>query len=71
MVSLLLGHLKDDFEIHLALYSNIIEYAIPPEIKILNLNQPLVQDKSIRFLKLPYISWKVYRYCKKKNRKDI
>ncbi|MFZ1453693.1 MAG: glycosyltransferase [Ferruginibacter sp.] len=65
VVSLLLGHLKDDFEIHLALYSNIIEYEIPPEIKVLNLQQPLVQDKTIRFLKLPYISWKVYRYCKK------
>lgn len=65
VVSLLLGHLKDDFEIHLALYSNIVEYSIPPEIKILNLQQPLVQDKVIRFLKLPYISWKVYRYCKR------
>lgn len=47
--------LKDDFEIHLALYSNIIEFTIPPEIKIFNLNEPLVQDKAIRFLKLPYI----------------
>ena len=65
VVSLLLGHLNDDFEIHLALYSNIIEFTIPPEIKILNLNQPLIQDKIIRFLKLPYISWKVYNYCKK------
>lgn len=65
VVSLLLGHLKDDFEIHLALYSNIIEFAIPPEIKVLNLNEPLQQDKAIRFLKLPYISWKVYKYCKK------
>jgi len=67
VVSLLLGHLKDDFEIHLALYSNIIDYAIPPEIKILNLQQPLVQDKVIRFLKLPGISLKVYRYCKENN----
>ncbi len=67
VVSLLLGHLKDDFEIHLALYSNIIDYAIPPEIKILNLQQPLVQDKVIRFLKLPAISLKVYRYCKENN----
>lgn len=65
VVSLLLGHLKDEFEIHLALYSNIIDYAIPPQIKVLNLGEPLVQDKTIRFLKLPYISWKVYRYCKK------
>ena len=67
VVSLLLQHLKDDFEIHLGLYSNIIDYTIPPEIKILNLQQPLVQDKMIRFLKLPYISWKVYSYCKKNN----
>lgn len=67
VVSLLLEHLKDDFEIHLALYSNIVEYKVPPEIKILNLQQPLVQDKTIRFLKLPYISLKVYRYCKKNN----
>ncbi|MEO6539466.1 MAG: glycosyltransferase [Ferruginibacter sp.] len=65
VVSLLLGHLKDDFDIHLALYSNIIEFEIPSEIKLLNLQQPLVQDKTIRFLKLPYISWKVYRYCKR------
>ena len=67
MVSLLLEHLKTDFEIHLALYTNIVEYAIPSEIKRFNLNEPLVQDKTIRFLKLPYISWKVYRYCKRNN----
>lgn len=65
VVSLLLGHLKDDFEIHLAIYSNYIDFVIPPEIKVLNLQQPLQQDKVIRFLKLPAISYKVYRYCKK------
>ena len=67
VVSLLLEHLKTDFEIHLALYTNIVEYAIPSEIKRFNLNEPLVQDKTTRFLKLPYISWKVYRYCKRNN----
>lgn len=65
VVSLLLSHLKDDFEIHLAMYSNMVDYTIPPEIKILDLKQPLIQNKVIRFLKLPKISWKVYRYCKK------
>ena len=65
VVSLLLNHLKNDFEIHLALYSNIVDYAIPPEIKILDLQQPLLQNKIIRFLKLPQISLQVYRYCKK------
>jgi N-acetylgalactosamine-N,N'-diacetylbacillosaminyl-diphospho-undecaprenol 4-alpha-N-acetylgalactosaminyltransferase len=67
VVSLLLEHLKNDFEIHLALYSNYVDYNIPPEIKVFNLNQPLMQNKVIRFLKLPQISLQVYRYCKKHN----
>jgi len=67
VVSLLLNHLKDDFEIHLALYSNYIDYAVPPEIKILDLQQPLLQNKLVRFLKLPGISLKIFRYCKKNN----
>jgi N-acetylgalactosamine-N,N'-diacetylbacillosaminyl-diphospho-undecaprenol 4-alpha-N-acetylgalactosaminyltransferase len=65
VVSLLLDHLKDEFEIHLALYSNYVDYPIPSQIKLLDLQQPLVQNKFIRFLKLPQISLKVYRYCKK------
>ena len=62
VVSLLLEHLKDDFEIHLALYSNYVDYTIPPEIKVFNLHQPLIQNKVTRFLKLPGISGKVNRY---------
>lgn len=63
VVSLLLNHLKNDFEIHLALYSNNNDYLIPDEIKILDLKQPLIQNKIIRFLKLPALSLKIYRYC--------
>jgi N-acetylgalactosamine-N,N'-diacetylbacillosaminyl-diphospho-undecaprenol 4-alpha-N-acetylgalactosaminyltransferase len=62
-VSLLLEHLRSDFEIHLGLYTNIIDYSIPPEIKILDLKQPLQQNKLTRFLKMPYQSYKVYKYC--------
>ena len=65
VVSLLLGHLKDDFDIHLALYCNIVDYTIPPEIKILNLEQPLKQAKLLRLIKLPFLSYKVYQYCTK------
>ena len=65
VVSILLEHLKDNFEIHLALYTNIIDYKIPPEIKILDLKQPLKENKLIRFLKMPSQSYKVYGYCKK------
>ncbi len=67
MVSLLLAHLKDDFEIHLALYSSYIDYAIPEGVKILDFKQPLLQNKIIRFLKLPSISLKLFRYLKKNN----
>lgn len=64
VVSLLLGHLNSDFNIHLALYSNIIDYKIPPDIKVLDLKQPLVQHKMTRLIKIPALSHKVYRYCK-------
>lgn len=63
VVSLLLEHLKDDFEIHLALYSNIIDYKIPGSIRILDLGQPLRQLRVLRLLKIPFLSYKVYRYC--------
>ncbi len=39
VVSQLLAHLQDDFDIHLALYNHTIEYDIPAGIKILDLNQ--------------------------------
>jgi N-acetylgalactosamine-N,N'-diacetylbacillosaminyl-diphospho-undecaprenol 4-alpha-N-acetylgalactosaminyltransferase len=67
VVSLLLEHLRTDFEIHLALYTNIVYYKIPSEIKLLDLAQPLNEKKLIRFLKMPFQSYKVYRYCKKNN----
>lgn len=63
VVSILLNHLKDVFDLHLALYTNIIEYNIPAEIKVLNLNQPLKENKILRFLKLPFVSYRIYRYC--------
>lgn len=67
VVSLLLEHLKNDFEIHLGLYTNIVDYKIPAEIKVLDLKQPLNENKIIRLLKMPYQSYKVYRYCKRNN----
>lgn len=64
VVSLLLAHLKDDFDIHLALYTRIIDYQIPPEIKILDLKQPLDQPKLFRLFKIPFLSYKVNQYCR-------
>ena len=67
VVSLLVGHLKDEFEIHLGLYCNIIDYKIPPEIKILDLKQPLKQLRLIRLFKIPFLSYRVYKYCRQNN----
>jgi len=70
VVSHLLEHLKNDFEIHLALFSRGIDYHIPPEIKIFNLKQPEKESAYIVFAKIPYLSYKLYRYCKKNNIKS-
>ena len=67
VVSLLLGHMLDDFDIHLALYSHIIEYEIPPGIKILDLKQSENDGQMAMLLKLPLLSYRVSKYCKKHN----
>ncbi len=64
VVSILLEHLQNDFEIHLALYSNIVDFNIPKAIKQFHLNQPLKQNKLLRFFVMPIQSYKLYRYCK-------
>ena len=65
VVSQLLSHLQDDFDIHLALYSHIIEYDIPAGIKILDLKQSEDDGQIALLLKLPWLSYKVSKYCKK------
>ena len=64
VVSQLLAHLQDDFDIHLALYNHTIEYDIPAGIKILDLNQSENDGQVSMLLKLPWLSYKVSRYCK-------
>ena len=65
VVSHLLAHMKDDFEIHLALYNRSIDYEIPPEVKIFDMKQAMRENIFLIFLKLPLLSYKLYRYCKK------
>lgn len=65
VVSLLLQNLYKDFEIHLAMYTNIVEYDIPKEIKILDLKQPLNESKFKLFLKAPTLARRITEYCKK------
>src|SRR5205085_9928124 len=65
VVTHLLHHLKNDFELHLALYTHAIDYPIPPEIKIFDLRQSLKANPIIGFIKIPFLSYRLYRYCKK------
>lgn len=64
VVSHLLHHLKDDFEIHLALYNRSIDYEIPADIKIFDLKQPLKENEYLVFLQMPQLAGKITRYCK-------
>jgi N-acetylgalactosamine-N,N'-diacetylbacillosaminyl-diphospho-undecaprenol 4-alpha-N-acetylgalactosaminyltransferase len=65
VVSLLLQYLQFDFDIHLALFTNIITYQIPGSVKIIDLKQPLYQNKFFKFFKIPWLSYKIFTYCKK------
>ena len=67
VVSHLLRHLNDDFEIHLAMYNKQVEYDIPKNIPIFDLGQPLHENPISIFLKLPLLSYKIFKYCKKNN----
>lgn len=67
VVSHLLWNLKDDFEIHLAMYSKIIDFEIPEEIKIFDLRQSVTENDFRVFFKIPWLAWRVHHYCKKNN----
>jgi len=65
VVSQLLEHMKDDFDIHLALFNKAIDYQIPAEIKIFDLEQPRKESAYLVFLKIPFLSYKLFHYCRK------
>ncbi len=65
VVSHLLWNLKDDFEIHLAMYNRILDYSIPEEIKILDLKQSITENDFKVFLKIPLMAYRLNKYCKK------
>jgi N-acetylgalactosamine-N,N'-diacetylbacillosaminyl-diphospho-undecaprenol 4-alpha-N-acetylgalactosaminyltransferase len=63
VVNALLWNLKEVFDIHLALYSNEVEFELPADIKILQLNQPLHQGFARAFFLMPFMARKLKRYC--------
>ena len=67
VVSQLLWYLKEEFEIHLALYSHIIEYDIPPGVIIYDMDQSEEEGAAKMLFKLPGLAKKLSAYAKKNN----
>ena len=67
VASLLLEHLKNDFDIYLVLLSNNIEYNLPEGQKIFCLDQPLEENNIIKILKLPFLGYRYKKFCSKNN----
>lgn len=65
MVSLLLYELKNDFDVHLVLLSDAIEYDLPPEQKIHCFKQPASENGFIKIIKLPFLALRYKRFCRK------
>lgn len=64
VVSQLLQQLNDDFDLHLALYDDIIKYPIPKEVKIFNLKENIHKGGMATLMRLPVLARKVAGYCK-------
>lgn len=67
VVSQLLNHLNDDFELHLALYSNIINYSISNKVKVFDLKENANAGNITTLLRIPLIARRLSGYCKKNN----
>jgi len=68
VTSILLDQLKDQYEIHLLIGNNIIEYDLPQEQKIYLFN--FLQHKKgyfFKFLKIPFHAYECLQYFKKHN----
>ncbi len=64
VVSQLLTHLNDTYELHLALYSRFIKYDIPEEVKVFSLEEDVMASNSSALLRLPILAKKLTAYCK-------
>ena len=67
VVSQLLNHLQDNYELHLAIYSNVIKYQIPEKVNVFILNEEVNAGNAKLFLRLPIIAKKLAIYCKQQN----
>ncbi len=63
-VSLVLASLADDFETHLLLLENIIEYDLPPGQRVVDLNTNGVRSADVaNLLRMPFVALSIKKYC--------
>ena len=65
VVSLLLQQLNNDFDIHLVLLNNKIEYELPVDQKIFCFNQPENENPFLTICKLPLLAYRYKKFCLK------
>ena len=63
-VSLVLASLADDFETHLLLLENIIEYGLPPGQIVVDLDTNGVRSADVsNLLRMPFVAHSIKKYC--------
>lgn len=65
VVSLLIQHWKNRYDVTLVLLTDLIEYDLPENITIIHLNQPFLENGFITMAKLPWLAWRYMKICKK------
>ena len=65
VVSLLIEHWKNRYDITLVLLTNLVEYELPENIRIVHLNQPFIENGFITLAKLPWLAWRYKNICRK------
>lgn len=64
VVSMMVNHLKDDYEIHLALFHKEIAFPVSEDIVLVDLKENPSTGNSLMLLRLPLIARKLSKYCK-------
>src|SRR5690606_31103781 len=67
VVSQLLQHLTDEYDLHLALYTPIIKYEIPKEVQLVDLKENVLAGNIKTLLRLPLVAKKLATHCKENN----
>ena len=67
VVSILLNHFENSFDIHLVLLQPIIEYDIPASQKITVLDKSPSNNSFFNILKIPFLAFRYYRFLCKNN----